>query len=287
MDESFSTHIDIETPASSLEWADFMSGFGGIYINYEFHDSLCDCGINHKFKIYVEFTARTPNWKNGKYTCYLEQVEDIMPLASETMDIASDFLILRGDEILNIILFLFERWTALRYQIEIFCPYLTIGTCWNPLLETVAKFSSKYYDVNPIHIYTRKMQNFGRRTIAQQVTQWINQERRRTRCYDLILDDFPQCEENPFFRCIHNFGREITSNIYHTATPFHGKYYAGIDSKNRNAEIVSTSFNLVPFELKQYETFKLLKVNEVDFNTIRPNLNWEQVILNDDLFKLE
>lgn len=263
-----------------------MEGFGGVYIDYEFQEPFCECGINHNFRLYVEFVARTPEWRDGKYTCYLEQLEDFLPLTSDTMTFTSDFLMLKGEEILNIIHFLFERWAALGYQMEIFCPYLTIETCWNPLLDTVVKFTSQYHNVAPIHVFTREMQEFGDRTITEQVIAWINQEKQRTRCDDLTYDDFPQCDEEPFYKCIHNFGKLITSNIYFTNTAFHGKYYGGIDSENRTAEIASTSFNLVPFELHQYETFKLLKVRDIDFNSIRPNLNWVQVTLSDDLFSV-
>ena len=130
------------------------------------------------------------------------------------------------------------------------------------------------------------MQEFGARTITAQIIAWINQEKQKSLCDDLSPDEIPQCEDYPFYKCIHNFGKQMTSNIYYTDTPFHGKYYAGIDSENRIAEIASTSFNLVPFELHQYETFKLIKLKGVDFNRVRPNLHWEQVTLSDDLFRV-
>lgn len=285
VDASFSTHTDIETPASELWWGDFGgSGIGTQIIDYTLNSTICKCGTNHAFKLYISFIAEIPDWNNGKRTCYLEQIEEILALSSETMTFMSDFLILKGEEILNIIHFLFKRWAALLYNIEIFCPYISIKTCWNPLLEIASALSSNYYKIAPISIYTRKMQEFRKLTNEQQIKRWINDENLNG-CFNIDYEfEDPPCYEDPFYPCIHNFGKYITSNIYYTRINFHAKYYLGYSDK-RHSEVVLTSFNLIPYELKQYETFKLINIHDLDINLIRPNLNWKKFILNEELLR--
>lgn len=284
VDNSFTNHVEIETPASAYDWGDFGGGGGAQYIKYELRDTICDCETNHNIRLYVSFLASTPDWKEGKRTSYLEEIEEFLPLTSDSMTFTSDFLILKGEEILNIIHFLFERWVALGYQIEIFCPYITIETCWRPLLKVISKFHSQYHDVAPINIYTRNLQDFRKRTIKQQITHWINKEKKNSPCFNVKEDDFVACYEEPFYKCIHNYGRFLTSNVYSTVVDFHGKYYAG-SPINGYSEIALTSFNLTPFQLDQYETFKILNLHGHELSSIRPNLDWEKFVLDDELLR--
>ena len=98
-------------------------------------------------------------------------------------------------------------------------------------------------------------------------------------------DENPPCYEDPFYGCIHRNGEFITSNVFSTKTNFHGKYYSG--SLQDHTEMVMTSFNMLTSEYNQYETFKFINLINVDFNTIRPDLNWQQFILNKDILKRE
>ncbi len=285
LDETFMEHIDIETPASSYWWGDFGGrGVGAKIIDYPFKSSICDCENNHTFKLWVNFTATVPDWHEGKRTCYLEEIEDILPLNSTRMVLTSDFLLLKGEEILEIIHFLFFRWAALLYRIEILCPYIYIDTCWKPLLKVVSELKSNHYKVFPISIYTRKMQKFGRITLEQQINKWINDENLEG-CFNIDYEfEDPPCYEDPFYPCIHNFGKFITSNVFYTNDKFHAKYYAGY-SASGPCEIVLTSFNLISSELAQKESFKLVNEPSLNLDTIRPNLNWKKFVLKEELLR--
>lgn len=287
LDESFTTHIDIETPASSLWWGDFGgSGGGAQIIEYTLRSTICNCEINHTFKLFIDFSAIIPDWNEGKRTCYLEEIEEILALNSETMILTSDFLLLKGEEILNVIHFLFLRWAALLYKIEIFCPYIYTDTCWKPLLKIISNLKSNHYEVFPISIYTRKLQEFRRLTLEQQINKWINDEN-LTGCFNVDYEfEDPPCYDDPFYPCIHNFGKFITSNVYSTNINFHAKYYAAYSDSGR-CEIVLTSFNLISSELDQYETFKVENIHGLNLDTIRPKLGWKKFILKEELLRKE
>ncbi len=285
VDDSFLTHIDIETPASALWWGDFgRGGAGAVCINYTLRATICKCETNHTFKLYINFLAEIPDWDKGKRTTYLEVIEDILALGSDTMTFTSDFLILKGEEILNIIHFLFRRWAALGYRMEIFCPYISIETCWNPLLQIASEFTSAHHKIAPISIYTRKLQEFRKFNLEQQIARWINDEK-LTGCNINYEIEEPPCDDDPFHPCIHNFGKFVTSEVYYTKINFHAKYYAGYTKGH--SEIAHTSFNLIHYELNQYETFKLTTMLGLDLNSIRPNLEWERFVLNEEILRTE
>ncbi|KKL85380.1 hypothetical protein LCGC14_1955280 [marine sediment metagenome] len=174
----------------------------------------------------------------------------------------------------------------MQYQIEIYSPFISVKTCWNQLLNTVEKFN--YYDhpISPIYVFTRKDQEFGRRNVKSQILGWINDEKRRTQCEKSIeFDDEPPCYENRFFKCIHNYGKFITSNVYYTEQYFHAKFYSGINNKGLN-ETVITSFNLVDHELEQYETFCLTSTEYDSFVKIRNSVDWNKVIIDENIFRV-
>ncbi len=202
------------------------------------------------------------------------------------MILTSDFLLLKGEEILNVIHFLFLRWAALLYKIEIFCPYIYSDTCWKPLLKIISNIKSNHYKVFPISIYTRKLQEFRRLTLEQQINKWINDEN-LTGCFNVDYEfENPPCYDDPFYPCIHNFGKFITSNVYFTNINFHEKYYAAY-SDSGHCEIVLTSFNLISSELDQYETFQVVNNHGLNLGTIRPNLDWKRFILKEELLRKE
>jgi len=286
VDDSFHTFYEVSTPSSELYYGDFTGGAASQTIDFKLSDSICGCDEDHNIRLYVSFIADTPDLRKGKSTTYVEEILEFIPLTSDTLDFTSDFLILKGKNILKIIHYLFERWIALGYQVEIFCPYITIKTCWEPLLKIVSNINSEFHEVAPISIFTRNLQDFRKRTLEQQILFWINKENLRTHCFqvDYEFDEAPPCYEDPYYNCIHNFGTFITSNIYTTNLDFHGKYYLGV-SKDNNCEIVNTSFNLVPTELDQFETFKLLNIKNFNINNIRPELNWTKFQLDETVLR--
>ncbi len=275
VDDSFSTFYDVSTPSADLYYGDFNSGGAAQIVNYTLPNSICSCQTPHSIALNVFFLATTPDLRNGRYTTYLESIDDIIPLNSRTLVFSIDFALLQGAEILKIIYYLFERWVILGFNIEIFCPYLSIDVCWDPLLEILSTFKASYENVEAISIYTRYRQEWNKLSIQQQIKKWINKVNLDTQCfksYDEGYDDLAPCEEDPYYPCAHNFGRLLTSSIYTTKTRFHGKYYLGY--KDNNAEILITSFNLISAEINQFETMKLDTNTNFNINTTRPNLNW-------------
>ena len=254
-----------------------FKGFGGNIIDYYFSKKICECKKNHNLKIYVEFFYHTPYWHKEKYHYYIEQIEEFIPLESNTLKLESDLLIIKGKEVLDLIHWFIERWVALEYDIDIISPFLDSKACWDPLYNTILKFRNRTHNLKPFSIYTRKTHGFFKyqKSIQKQIDNWLVKEFNNSPCNP--IDDFSDlyCSNNLDFPCIHNYAKFALENINYTTKRFHAKYYSG-KRDSSNIEVIVSSFNLIKSELNQFETFFLTNNITNSDRFINSNL-WKKV----------
>lgn len=255
----------------SAPTANMHSGKGGDTINYSIN---CECSTKHNLDIYVEFTFHVDDIFSVSQPYYIDTVDRIIPLKSNSLRLLSSNYLLEGRVILNLLHWLFVRWAAMDYAIEIVSPFVDNQACWDKLFDIAVTFSNRVHSRYPITVFSRYSQRKGVKYTNMKVLlkEWLKEKENEADCYVDSYDEGP-CFEDLNYPCIHNLGSSIIDNVSITRRRFHAKYYKGTSIDGHN-EIVFSSFNLIRSELNQLETFCML--NDIS-SSIKNRLTWERL----------